>query len=156
MKKLFSVWLCAVLLCALTLPVFAANPITNATESNGSAIVKTDTTSVGAGSFSVSIPADMTVVWGAQQSNFNYTVDSQLAVGKLLNVSVAPTAGVMRYNALELPYTLTGDTNFTTAAQVVTALEKTVAVNISALDWNTAAIAEYQDTVTFTAAIIDA
>lgn len=156
MRKLFSVWLCAVLLCALTLPVFAANPITNATENNGSAIVKTDTTSVGAGSFSVSIPADMTVIWGAQQSNFNYTVDSQLAVGKLLNVSVAPTAGVMRYNALELPYTLTGDTNFTTVAQVVTALKKTVAVNISAADWNTAAIAEYQDTVTFTATIIDA
>lgn len=156
MKKLLSVLLSAAMLCALALPAFAANPITNESEASGETIVQTDISGItGNGYFSVSYPAEMNIVWGTASTQFGYTITSQLKVGKAVKVDVAAAHNVMTSAATAtLAYSLSGELTATAAGSVVTneAHNFNVLVNTSA--WNAAAIDEYSDTITFTASVV--
>ena len=165
MKKALSIALALTMLFALCVPAFAANITTDG--GTGDSIVKTRTTTAGGDSaenFTVSIPAETTIPWLTTTAyDIAYTVESHLAYGKHLTVTVAdsdgqnkmlytPEAGV----TLELPYTL-GATTYTAASPVVNPAATVAAtITVDANDWNNAVIGEYTDTLTFTVNVVTA
>lgn len=157
MKKIFALALAVVMLMAVCVPAFAANPITPNTDQTGETQIKTTTdgSDVGPyGKYSVTIPADTTIKWGTLATDLTYTVSAQLKTDKVLKVTVAGTGTVMKNGALELAYNLTGDTTYSTTANVVAKdVVSTFTVNIAQDDWNNAVIADYSNTLTFTASV---
>ena len=165
MKKALSIALALTMLFALCVPAFAANITTDG--GTGDSIVKTRTTTAGGDSaenFTVSIPAETTIPWLTTTAyDIAYTVESHLAYGKHLTVTVAdsdgqnkmlytPEAGV----TLELPYTL-GATAYTAASPVVNPAANVAAtITVAENDWNNAVIGEYADTLTFTVNVVTA
>ena len=165
MKKALSIALALTMLFALCVPAFAANITTDG--GTGDSIVKTQTTTTGGDSaekFTVSIPAETTIPWLTTTAyDIAYTVESHLAYGKHLTVTVAdsdgqnkmlytPEAGV----TLELPYTL-GATAYTAASPVVNPAANVAAtLTVAENDWNNAVIGEYADTLTFTVNVVTA
>lgn len=165
MKKALSIALALTMLFALCVPAFAANITTDG--GTGDSIVKTRTTTAGGDSaenFTVSIPAETTIPWLTTTAyDIAYTVESHLAYGKHLTVTVAdsdgqnkmlytPEAGV----TLELPYTL-GATAYTAASPVVNPAANVAAtITVAENDWNNAIIGEYADTLTFTVNVVTA
>ena len=165
MKKALSIALALTMLFALCVPAFAANITTDG--GTGDSIVKTQTTTTGGDSaekFTVSIPAETTIPWLTTTAyDIAYTVESHLAYGKHLTVTVAdsdgqnkmlytPEAGV----TLELPYTL-GATAYTAASPVVNPAANVAAtITVAENDWNNAVIGEYADTLTFTVNVVTA
>lgn len=150
MKKVISVLLAVLMLAALMVPAFAATFTQD--EGEGFATVKTDTSAVtGEGTYTVTYDAEITVPWnytGAVSSE--YSVETHLRSGNTLKVT-ASSDGIMTYNALELPYTLGGDTAYTAgAAENAT---KAITVTVAQDDWDKAPIAKYTDTITYTAEI---
>lgn len=159
MKKVLALALALVMMFAVCVPAFAANPITQGTEDNGQATVKTRTTDEEgneAAWFEVSYPAETVIPWGVEDTTIEYTVKSQLTPNDRVSVTVAQDSTTMKNGALELPYTISGDgvdAAVVTDAPVVD-LTKTVNVNIAATAWADAAIAAYEDTLTFTAQVV--
>ena len=153
MKKVISVLLAVMMLAALMIPAFAATiDQTGGNPATGGATVKTDTSAVtGEGTYTVTYDAEITVPWNSTAAvSSNYTVETHLKTGKQLLVT-ATSDGIMTYNALELPYTLGGDTAYTAgAAENAT---KAITVTVAQDDWDKAPIAEYTDTITYTAEI---
>lgn len=158
MKKVVSVLMAVAMLAALMVPAFALDQNTP----KGDTIVITSTTMEGgqdARRYTVTIPADTTIAWGAEKTELTgYTAEAHLAYGEKLSVTVSgngnmvyePEAGT----TLALPYTLEGDTAYESAGPVVYPVATlALSVNITADDWNAAVVGEYQDTLTFTAAI---
>lgn len=160
MKKVISIVLALVMMMAICVPAFADE--LNAANPSGDVIVKTSTELEGGGSaerFVVTIPASpTTMAWGTDSKDLVYSVESHLAWGKAVSVTVSGH-GVMTYspdanNTLELAYTLGGETAFTANSPVVyPAAEKTISVAVSTEAWNGAVIGEYSDTLTFTASV---
>lgn len=165
MKKAISAVLALTMLALLCVPAFAANIVTDG--GTGDSIVKTQTTTAGGDSaekFTVSIPAETTIPWLTKTAyDIAYTVESHLAYGKHLTVTVAdsdgqnkmlytPEAGV----TLELPYTL-GATAYAAAGPVVNPAANVAAtITVAENDWNNAVIGEYADTLTFTVNVVTA
>lgn len=158
MKKVVSVLMAVAMLAALMVPAFALDQNTP----KGDVIVKTDTEMADgqdARRYTVTIPADTVIAWGAEKTDLTgYTAEAHLAYGEKLSVTVSgngnmvyePEAGT----TLALPYTLEGDTAYESAGPVVYPVATlALSVNITADDWNEAVVGEYQDTLTFTAAI---
>lgn len=158
MKKVISMLMTVAMLAALMVPAFALDQNTP----KGDTIVKTSTTMEGgqdARRYTVTIPADTVITWGAEKTELTgYTAEAHLAYGEKLSVTVSgngnmvyePEAGT----TLALPYTLEGDTAYESAGPVVYPVATlALSVNITADDWNAAVVGEYQDTLTFTAAI---
>ena len=158
MKKVISMLMTVAMLAALMVPAFALDQNTP----KGDTIVKTSTTMEGgqdARRYTVTIPADTVIAWGAEKTELTgYTAEAHLAYGEKLSVTVSgngnmvyePEAGT----TLALPYTLEGDTAYESAGPVVYPVATlALSVNITADDWNEAVVGEYQDTLTFTAAI---
>lgn len=156
MKKILAVMMAIVMMMAIAVPAFAANPITETSDKTGDALVKTDASAIGAGTFTVTYPAEIVVTWG-QTKDFTYDVETQLAVKKLLTVTVTDKTTTTLTGTMTnadttdvLDYTLSGDTTVT--AEEVSETTNTVTVTVA--DWNKA-IAEYSGYVTFTAALSD-
>lgn len=159
MKKVLSVALALVMMLAICVPAFAANPITEKTENSGTMVVKTSTqTEDGedAENYTVTIPADTTIPWEKEVTDLTYTVESHLAYGKHLEVSVASN-GAMKLaadEAITLPYTLGGATAFVADGPVVNpAADQALTVTVAAADWANAIVGEYSDTLTFVAQV---
>ena len=151
MKKVISVLLAVLMLAALMVPAFAATLTQD--QNSGGATVKTDTSPVtGDGAYTVTYAAEISVPWNSTAAvSSNYTVETHLKTGKQLLVT-ATSDGIMTYNALELPYTLGGDLSYTAgAAENAT---KAITVTVAQSAWDKAPIAEYTDTITYTAKII--
>lgn len=152
MKKVISVLLAVMMLAALMVPAFAET-FTQDEDEGGSATVKTDTSAVtGEGTYTVTYDAEISVPWNSTAAvSSNYTVETHLRSGNKLEVTVS-SDGIMEYNALQLPYTLGGDLSYTAgAAENAT---KAITVTVAQDDWDKAPIAEYTDTITYTAEII--
>lgn len=160
MKKILSIALAVVMLFAVCVPAFAANPITNKTEQTGETIVKTSTTTETGESgkkYSVTIPADTTIPWGKASTDLVYTTEAHLGYGEKLNVTVAGNNAMSLTEdaSIKLAYTLGGETAYTSAGPIVNpAADNTLTLAIAEADWANAIVGEYSDTLTFTAAVI--
>lgn len=158
MKKVISLVMALVMMMVVMVPAFAAE--LNATTQSGTATVITDTSAItGDGTFTVTYPATMNIIWNTPTTNFEYKVTSQLKTGKLVNVTVADTGdGLNMVNDANatLAYTLSGTVNGTTTAPVVTDAIFKYSINVETAAWNAAAIDTYSDTLSFTATVVDA
>ena len=158
MKKVISLVMALVMMMAIMVPAFAAE--LNATTQSGTATVQTDTSAItGDGTYTVTYPATMNIVWGTTTTNFEYTVTSHLKTGKLVNVKVADTGdGLNMVNAdnATLAYALAGTVDGTTTNPVVTDATFNYSINVETSAWNAAAIDTYSDTLTFTSTVVDA
>ena len=161
MKKVLSIALAIVMMFAVCVPAFAANPITDKTEQTGETIVKTSTkteTGEDAENYAVTIPAETIIPWGKDVTILEgYTVDAHLAYGKHVYITVA-SSGTMKLaeDANEtVAYTLAGEG---VAEEFVSNTVENVRplalkVTIDELDWNNAIVGEYADTLPFTAEV---
>lgn len=151
MKKIIALLTALIMLCALCVPAFA-NELTE-TANTGSSLVKTDTSTVPeGGTYSVTYDAEISVPWNQTTAvESSYTVETHLEAGKTLNIT-ATSDGEMTYDTLTLAYTLGGDTAYTaTAAESTT---NTITVTVAQEAWDLAPVAEYTDTITYTAQIV--
>lgn len=158
MKKVISLVMSLVMMMVVCVPAFAEE--LNANVQSGTATVQTDTSAItGDGTYTVTYPATMNIVWGTTTTNFEYTVTSHLKTGKLVNVKVADTGdGLNMVNAdnATLAYALAGTVDGTTTNPVVTDATFNYSINVETSAWNAAAIDTYSDTLTFTSTVVDA
>ena len=158
MKKVISLVMALVMMMAVMVPAFAEE--LNANVQSGEATVQTDTSAItGDGTYTVTYPATMNIVWSTATTNFDYKVTSNLRTGKAVQVVVADTGdGLNMVNATNatLAYTLGGTTTGKTTGPVVTDATFNYSINVETTAWNTAAIDTYSDTLTFTSTVVDA
>ena len=158
MKKVISLVMALVMMMAIMVPAFAAE--LNATTQSGTATVQTDTSAItGDGTYTVTYPATMNIVWSTATTNFEYKVSSNLRTGKAIQVVVADTGdGLNMVNATNatLAYTLGGTTTGKTTGPVVTDATFNYSINVDSAVWAAAAIDTYSDTLTFTSTVVDA
>lgn len=161
MKKVLSIALAVVMMLAVCVPAFAADITTDG--DSGTTIIKTATIKEDGGdarSFTVTIPADQEIPWGAASYDVSYAVETHLAYGETLAVTVAGEQGYMSYSPeagveLPLPYALEGGVDYETAEPTVYPAETVpLSVVVTEEDWNEAVIGTYSDTLTFTAEIL--
>ena len=163
MKKIIAIMMVLVMMMAVTVPSFAAT-IGSASQQAGDATVLTDISGVaGEGEYTVSYPATMALTWGAEETNFQYSVTSQLKTGKCVSVEIIDkdANGLVMVNGdgATLAYSLGGETSIKTTAPVVPTdnIDATYdfSVNVLKADWDAAAYDTYQDTLTFSSAVVD-
>ncbi|MBQ5677444.1 MAG: hypothetical protein IIV47_01085 [Clostridia bacterium] len=158
MKKVISLVMALVMMMAVMVPAFAEE--LNANVQSGTATVQTDTSAItGDGTYTVTYPATMNIVWSTATTNFEYVVNSNLRTGKAVQVVVADTGdGLNMVNATNatLAYTLGGTTTGKTTGPVVTDATFNYSINVETTAWNAAAIDTYSDTLTFTSTVVDA
>lgn len=158
MKKVISLVMALVMMMAIMVPAFAEQ--LNANVQSGTATVQTDTSAItGDGTYTVTYPATMNIVWSTATTNFDYKVTSNLRTGKAVQVVVADTGdGLNMVNATNatLAYTLGGTTTGKTTGPVVTDATFNYSINVDPSVWAAAAIDTYSDTLTFTSTVVDA
>lgn len=158
MKKVISLVMALVMMMAVMVPAFAEE--LNANVQSGEATVQTDTSAItGDGTYTVTYPATMNIVWGTATTNFDYKVTSNLRTGKAVQVVVADTGdGLNMVNATNatLAYTLGGTTTGKTTGPVVTDATFNYSINVDSAAWAAAAIDTYSDTLTFTSTVVNA
>lgn len=158
MKKLLSIALAVVMMFAICVPAFATD-ITKDSAQTASADVVTTYDETADWSYTVTIPAGVTVAWNDTSAQaMTYSVESQLLIGASLKVSVAAdNAGVMTATGTTdtLTYTLAGgdEVEFpavnaanTTAPGVVGGTNASVTI----ADFSGVAVGAYTGTLTYT------
>ncbi len=173
MKKILSVVLAVLMLASCASMAFAAT-ITHETAvpQEADVVVQTtldDSEMPAAGTYTVTIPANINIVWGtttstpvdtAEEGSLNYEVTSQLALGAKLTVSVAADAAdvdadgnaalVCTIDATKfLAYESTGF-GVQEFGEINKAKTPTTAVTIAVPDWSEAPVATYDTTLTYT------
>lgn len=155
MKKVISIVLALVMMMAICVPAFAGE-IKETGAQSGTSTVKTDTSTMGSGTYTVTYPAEISIPWN-QTKNETYTVSTQLLVGKQVTVAVADATTTTHTGAMTatgttdtLEYTVSGDTTVVYTG----AMNETETLTFTVTDWNKT-IAEYTGTVTFTATLAD-
>ena len=151
MKKAVTFLLVVAMLATMSMTAFADNT------TGGDADI---TTSI-APTYTVTIPADVSVQFNATETNFGAieVTASQIHPDKCIKVALA-TDGELN-NAIDttkvIPYAIKdSEGNDFTSATYLTEGDKTeLSIHITADDWNAAYAGEYSDTVTFTVSYED-
>ena len=146
---------------AVCVPAFAADLSVKDTDS-GDVIISTKTEKEDGSDgdwYVVSIPADTVIAWGETATELKYSAETHLLYDKSLDVTVTSADYKMTFapdanTALDLAFDLTGDTTVNFATVTYPAVEKAVSVDITEEAWLNAVVAEYADTLTFTATIV--
>ena len=158
MKKVISVLMAITMLAALMVPAFALDKTLDENTKSDTAEVKTnyDNLEATGGYYTVTFPAETTIVWGTVDTTIKYNVSTQLIPTATLTVTVAQDNAAMKSaDETELPYTLSGDTEVTGIAPFVSE-EKSLNINITDANWKSVPVDDYSDTLTFTASIVTA
>lgn len=158
MKKILALAMAIVMMMAIAVPAFAAE--LNATTQSGDATVLTDIKGIqGDGTYTVTYPATMALIWSTESTPFSYSVTSQLKTGKCVSVEIVDkdANGLVMVNAAgdELEYSLGGTTAGKTTAPVVTDATFNYTVDVLKADWDAASFDEYKDTLTFSSEVVD-
>lgn len=164
MKKYVSLILTAVMLFAVCIPAFAAEiNMGDAVQSaNPDVFTKTiDENNQNPASYTVIIPADTEIPWGATSTEFQYSVSSQLEIGKSLKISVIGENSEDKLTSditsATIPYKLSYSNNGGTVEdslsynsnKEIVDLKRTFYVRIVSDDWNLVPVTEYKDYLTF-------
>lgn len=157
MKKIISIVMAVVMMMAVMVPVFAADLTINNT--SGEATVKVDgIDDMGEGSYTVSIPATIDVLWGKDGLD-SYYITNQLQTGKKVKVTLANTKDLTNVNDANetIVFEVTDQTDGLSASSVVIDKEEhKFDITIAADEWAKASISDYSGTITFTSEIVDA
>ena len=158
MKKLLSIVLAAAMLAAVSVPSFAADKTLTSDHTSDTAKVITSTKTGPDGpeatSYTVTFPAETTIYWGVESTDFTYNVKCQLKSNDRLNVTVAKEDGTTDLKAL--PFSVAGTTAYTSASAVVADEAVNAAVNIASADWAKVPVDEYEGNLTLTVSIAPA
>ena len=146
MKKVFAVILTIALMMSLSVTAFAANT------TGGEADI---TTSI-APTYTVTIPADVTVQFNATETAFGTieVIASQIHPDKCIRVSLASDNKLE--NSIDdtkyIPYAIKDaeGAEFTSATYLTEGDKTELSIHITEGDWNAAYAGDYSDTVTFT------
>ena len=152
MKKILAVMMAIVMMMAIAVPAFAA--VEGGANGGSDTIIETLTSREDGSDptwYTVTIPASQTIYWEATTTAIEYTINSQLATGKAVKVTVAGS-GVMTNGTNTLAYSIT-DADYTASGAVVADEKDTVTIDTSAAAWTTVPVDAYTDTLTFTATI---
>lgn len=161
MKKTLSVVLALVMLFAVCVPAFAATEPTDISAvGSGTVMVETSTkteTGEDAADYTVTIPADTTIAWGAPSTDVGYTVESHLTRDKVVAVTVAGNGKMKTADGkYTLAYTLDGAEAFTADFPVIyPAAKQALSVLIDDDAWNKAVVESYSDILTYTSELVD-
>ena len=160
MKKLLSIVLAAAMLAAVSVPSFAADKTLTSDHTSDTAKVITSTKTGPDGpeatSYTVTFPAETTIYWGVESTDFTYNVKCQLKSNDRLNVTVAKEAGaaglkaIASGNAAALPFSVAGTTAYSSATAVVADEAVNAAVNIASADWAKVRYENYESILTLT------
>ncbi|MBO5943808.1 MAG: hypothetical protein J6Q50_00765 [Clostridia bacterium] len=161
MKKVISLVMALVMMLAITVPVFANTVTFNEGDKTNDVQIKTDTSKLtGDGTYTVTIPSTMPIAWNTISTEFDYSVTSTLKADKAVNITVLQKNKKMTATDADIKddivYSLAGTVNATTSKPSVQDETFKFTVEIAQSEFNTATIAEYTDTVTFTATIVNA
>lgn len=170
MKKYVSLVLTAVMLFAVCIPAFAADiNMGDAVQSaNPDVFTKTtDKNNQNPASYTVIIPADTEIPWSETATEFQYSISSQLEIGKCLNISVTGENSENKLTSditsATIPYKLsysgggTGEDSlsYNSNTEMINNLKRTFYVRIVSGDWNSAPVTEYKDNLTFSIDIVN-
>lgn len=153
MKKILAIAMALVMMMAVAVPAFAA--VEGGANTGNDTVIETLTTKEDGTDptyYTVTIPASQTIYWEATATDVEYTINSQLATGDKVNVTVTGS-GLMTNGTNTLAYTI-ADAEYTASASVVVDETDTVTIDTSAAAWTTVPVDNYADTLTFTAAIV--
>lgn len=158
MKKIIAIVMALIMMMVVTVPAFAAE-ITNDTAQTSSVDVVTTFDETTDWSYTVTIPAGVTVAWNdTSAQDMTYSVESQLLIGASLKVSVvADNGGTMTATGTTdtLTFTVAGgdEVEFgpvnpanTTAPNVVGGTNASVSI----ADFSGKAVGAYTGTLTYT------
>ena len=158
MKKIIAIAMALVMMMAIAVPAFAA--VTGGSNAGSDTIINTLTTKEDGSDptwYTVTIPATQEIFWEATATEIEYTINSQLATGDLVKVTVADADGayVMTKDGstATLAYEI-ADAEYTATAEVVVDEVDTVTIDTSKAAWATVPVDTYSDTLTFTAEIL--
>ena len=151
MKKVLTFALAIMLVMSLSFTVFAANT------TGGNADI---TTSI-APTYTVTIPADVTVQFNATETAFGTieVIASQIHPDKCIKVALASDGKLE--NSIDvtkvIPYTIKDSTGaaFNFATYLTEGDKTELSIHITEGDWNAAYAGDYSDTVTFTVSYED-
>lgn len=154
MKKILAIAMAIVMMMAVAVPAFAAVEYDDGTA--GSETIITTLTEKEDSSdptwYTVTIPATQDIFWEATATQIEYTINSQLATGDAVKVTVAGS-GFMTNGTDNLEYAIT-DAEYTASGAVVVDEADTVTIDTSMAKWTEVPVDAYSDTLTFTAEIV--
>ena len=158
MKKFIAIAMALVMMMAIAVPAFAA--VEGGSNAGSDTIISTKTTKDDGSDptwYTVTIPATQEIYWEATTTDIEYVINSQLATGDLVKVSVADADSeyLMKKDGstASLAYAIT-DTTYTATAEVVVDEADTVTIDTTNAAWTTVPVDAYSDTLTFTAEIV--
>ena len=155
MKKIIAIVMALVMMMAIAVPAFAA--VEGGSNSGSDTIITTKTTKEDGSDpvwYTVTIPATQEIFWEATTTDIEYKINSQLATGDFVKVTVAGS-GLLKKDGstATLAYAIT-DTEYTASAEVVVDEADTVTIDTTNAAWATVPVDTYSDTLTFTAEIL--
>ncbi len=155
MKKIIAIVMALVMMMAIAVPAFAA--VEGGSNSGSDTIITTLTTKEDGSDpvwYTVTIPATQEIFWEATTTDIEYKINSQLATGDFVKVTVAGS-GLLKKDGstATLAYAIT-DTEYTASAEVVVDEADTVTIDTTNAAWATVPVDTYSDTLTFTAEIV--
>ncbi len=155
MKKILAVMMAIVMMMAIAIPAFAGtlNSATNA----GDTDVIVDGTNGGnyEGTWLVTIPASVNLTWG-QNGADEYTITSQLATGKRVQVTLAKSVDLTSAANNVIEFTATDATDGKSAKEVVADEAHAFDITVAADAWTAVPYDVYEGQISFTAEVVDA
>ncbi|MGN0442589.1 MAG: hypothetical protein ACI4FO_07775 [Acutalibacteraceae bacterium] len=156
MKKILAALLSISILASVSVTAFAAEINQDSDPKTADAEI---TTSI-APTYTVTIPADVTVEFNAETTDFGEIKVTSAQIDPDKCIKVALTSDGELNNAVDetkvIPYTVTaGNTAFTSETYLATGDSTELTINITQDDWNKAYAGDYSDTVTFEVSYID-
>lgn len=153
MKKILALAMAIVMMMAIAVPAFAA--VEGGSNGGSDTIITTLTEKEDSSDptwYTVTIPATQNIFWEATATDIEYTINSQLATGDAVKVTVAGS-GFMTNGTDNLEYAIT-DAEYTASGAVVVDEADTVTIDTSMAKWTEVPVDAYSDTLTFTAEIV--
>lgn len=155
MKKILALVMALVMMMAIAVPAFAAtlDGVTDA----GDTTVIVDGTDGGnyEGTWSVTIPATVNLTWG-QNGADQYTITSQLASDKRVQVTLAKSVDLTSEADKVIPFTATDATTGLSASEVVTDEAHAFNITVEADAWAAVPYDLYEGQISFAAEVVDA
>ncbi len=156
MKKIIAIVMVLVMMMAIAVPAFAEKKLDSATQAGDTTVIVDGTTTQGDGTYSVSIPAEINLTWGDTTAKDEYTITSQLATGKRVQVTLEKSKDLTNADGETIAFTATDATDGKTADEVVTDEVHEFNLAIDENAWKAVSIAAYSGTISFTAGLVNA
>ena len=156
MKKILAIAMAIVMMMAIAVPAFATKTL-DTTAQAGDTTVIVDGTNGGTyeGSWSVTIPASVTLEWGKDGAD-DYEITSQLATGKRVQVTLAKSVDLTNAAGKTIEFTATDATDGESDAEVVTDEAHAFDITVTAGAWDVVPFDVYEGQISFTASVVDA